>query len=217
MYNVGNRWDNEEGWLFHSVLKNRIRSFLLGSSEKIVIHPNEVKEEWYFGPTEEDISKGATDPRNVEFFKDMIEKFRTEVKEKRIKVPIIWKLWEPVANMLLSVYIQDSAWYERLGGINSFFVLNCQRFDAMTLLKEGKGWYLKYEAREYGSNLVVGAFDKAIQEYPKGKFYTKAIDFFFNYLREHKSEWKISPKYNPGQWYGYGRGQIDLLLGGRGC
>jgi len=215
MYTVGNRWENEEGWTFHSVLKRRIIPFLLGSSDKIVINNDEVKPDWYFGPTIQDYKAGATDPANVDFLKNMIEHFALEVKEKRIKLPIKWKLWRPLANMLLSIYVQDSAWYERWGGLISFFVMQCDKLDNFALLREGRAWYLKYEGREYGQDYVLGAFDMAIREYPKGKFYTQCVDFFMNYLREHQKEWGISKRYNPGSWYGYGRGQFDYLLNGR--
>lgn len=220
MRQVGNKWNNDDGWEFHNLAKNCIRGFLDGSCTEESFKELEVQDWWYEGLSEEDRKNGCTEPANVELLKEIIKAYIQAVEEKKIKVPLKYFMYKKLLYFALSIYVQDSAYYERFGGIITFLVNEIPKHPDTyegnkKILENTYKWYLQVETRNYGKQWMIGAFQKIIGRYSKERFYQQSVDVFLEQMRLHRTEFLYSERFNPDKWFPKGRGQISWLLEGR--
>jgi len=217
MKQVGNRWDNDEGWEFHNLAKNCIRGYLTGELNEKAFDNLKVQEWWYEGLTEEDIKNGKTEPANVDLLKTIIKEYIAAVEAGKIKVPLKYKMYKALLYFALSLYVQDSAYYERFGGIITFLIFELEKHSTdhkgnKEIIAAAYMWYQRSETRKYGTQWMNGAFEKMIAGYGKNRFYTQSLDVFLDSMRVHRKEFLYSERFNPDNWFPKGRGQISWLL-----
>lgn len=214
---ITNRWNTGDGWDFHIFDKDLWRKLIgMGKTPDIsTLIDLKMKPEWLQ-------NHGEEDPVNWAFLNGMRTAYFEWLDNERITVPeaeskVMVKVW----NFVLALYKQDSAYFERMGGVITVIVINEQKWkdtrkvSRLRLLKELRDWFHKSDQRPRTINWLIWIFDYMIKKYDKVEFYQKSIDFCIDYILAHRSEWVIHDWFSPKMWYPAGRGQLtNKVYGG---
>jgi hypothetical protein len=214
---IPNRWfdgDEGDGWNFHGKDKTIIRDFFsMGDKPSAfkVLKMLTLKKEWL-----KDDGEGS--PENFDLLMKMREDYFAEIKAGRIKVPVlestvIGKAWD----FPLTLYRQDSAYFERMGGVCTYIISNNELWtddkDARLKFIIGiKTWWKVNDMRPRARDLIEYIFDYMIDKYQKKPFYQQSLDFVITWLITHKDEWKFHQFYDPQMWYPRGKGQVNWMI-----
>lgn len=216
MVRINNKWCDDESYQFHITDKTIIRNVLFGKCKEIdLLKEIVIKDDWkHFDKPEEE-------PPNMKFLRDMFSAYKEEIKSKRIKPPLKEKLvLNKVLDFVETLYLQDSAYLERIGGVITWFVVNGDKWKGqkkemhLKLLMSCHDWWDKEDFRERTRWMIEQIWTCLIQKYQKTDFYYKSVEFLVDYMVEHKSDWIIIEFYDPKNWFARGRGSINNLVHG---
>jgi hypothetical protein len=221
MSRIGNKFDTPQGWSFHNLSKGVLKRFLDSQTKDInILSDLKVEQDWLEMPPPE---KGVIkEPYNVELIKNGVDEYRKQIKMGKIEVPVMYRpFYNMVIDEVLALYIQDSAYYERLGGMAMFIIQNQARWkgkDKATrdkLLVDLYNWWRQNDIRDYSKGWIDSSFVYMVRGYRNEKFFEDSITFFIDYIIRHHKQFRISPLFAPTMWFPRGRGQISWLISGR--
>ena len=191
MSRLGNKFDTPTTWNFHNVSKGVLKRFLDSQTKDIEILSDLTVEQDWLEP--EPSPKGMEkEPYNVDIIKLGIAEYRKQIKLGNIKVPLKYlPFYNKVIDECLALYIQDSAYYERLGGMVTFLIKNQARWkgkDKATrdkLLVDLYNWWRQNDIRDYSKGWIDSGFVYMVKGYRDEPFFEQSINFLGDYLIRH--------------------------------
>ncbi len=245
MARIPNRWyDGSEGdgYVFHIKDKDLIRTVIadpqpISIRQKLaLLNDIVIRKAWM-----EKTQPGEVDPDNYGLLVRLKEDYLKWLADNKIKVPtFIGVNFEDKLDWILTLFRQDSAYFERMGGIITFMLINSEpryqcvkegildsemqvtrnvwtnnKKDRLEGLQMTRKWWSDWDLRDRTKVMIGTIFDYLIYEYQHVEFFTRSIDFMIDWMLEHKKEWKVVTMYDPRQWYARGKGQINYLVHGR--
>jgi hypothetical protein len=216
MVQISNRPHNPDGWEFHIQQKQICREAL--SKEKLTLSDlAAISIDAKFWK----VDKGDPDKPNYQFLLKMnseYEKFRKAHKHYEKKLSMKERIaLNQCGKMLLALYKQDSAYYERIGGHVCVFLSNEEQWrkDKLTTLISFYNWWNTNDIRGYSKKWINNAWVTLIELYQEKEFIRMSVDWLMEYLYAHREEWVMDPEFHPDKWYPKGKGQITYLVSGR--
>lgn len=213
---VSNRYDDHESWIYHIEDKEILRKVIQSDCKATDLFKAFIfKEEWAR-------NDGEGEPENWQFILQLRDAYK-EYK-KTIKVPIKEKLFiDKLVDYIVSLFYQDSAYLERMGGCITFFIYNRKLWEGknkkerQAALRAFYDWWDKNDKRERTKWMISGLMNCLFIRYEKQEFWMKSVDFCIDWIIEHADEWKPQPMYEPKNWYPNGRGMVqNMVWGGQG-
>jgi hypothetical protein len=217
---ISNRWfeGNGDAWTFHIENKNIWRRLIDMSKPDLgMLLDLKFKREWL-------TDEGEGNPPNMELLLKCKDDYFQWLEDEKIAVPemenkVLDKAW----NFGLSLYRQDSAYFERIGGVISVLCIgpNAEKWVGKTRteriqrLGKVRTWFKENDKRKRTINWMMWFFDYFIKKYKTDEFYEHSINFLIDWFIAHNGEWAIVPVYNPALWYPAGRGSLNYLVHGR--
>lgn len=215
MSRVNNKWENEESWTFHITNKNLMRDIIMSDDDEDVKRLSDIqlKDEWL-------VNQGEGDPPNMAFIRNTWDKYWEYTQKKGI--PIFERLWlERSGRFVVSLYRQDSAYAERIGGVIQWIIYNekswkkCRnKKQRIEFIRDCMEWWNENDQRDRTRTWIQRIWDKVLVWYEKKEFWEHSINFLINYVVEHKGEWQSNQMYDPAVWFPRGRGQINNFVHG---
>jgi len=219
MVKIPNRWFDGatgDGWNFHGKDKTLIRDFfaLEGKPSAFkVLKMLTLKKEWLK-------DDGEGNPENFLLLMKLKDDYFAEVKSRKIRVPMLENMvLEKAWDFLLTLYRQDSAYFERIGGVITYIITNeklwTKDVEARRAFIRGiKAWWKVNDMRPRARDIIEYIFDYIIRKYETEPFYTRSIDFVIDWIIAHKAEWVMHQFYSPDWWYPKGKGQVNWMIHG---
>ena len=213
---ISNRPHNPDGWKFHNEQKNICRKAL--EKEKLTLSDlAALSIDTKFWKPE----KGDPDKPNYQFLIKMegdYQRYRKTIKHFEKKLTIKERIaLAQAGKFLLSLYKQDSAYYERIGGHITLFISNEDNWkkDKLTSLISYYNWWNQNDIRGYSKKWINNAWVTLIELYQTKDFVRLSVDWLMEYLFTHKKDWVTDQEFHPDRWYPKGKGQITYLVSGR--
>ena len=214
---IGVTWDTPDGWLLHRANKLPIwkalyeRRFGLKLLAQIIM----IKESWI------ELKIGHAYPPNyplLKFIRDGYQRnsrgfggtalHRTAVNKAGI--------------LLLTLYKEDSAYTERLGGMMQHILDNAENWrsaskeNRVLLLRELRDWWYAEDWRQRFKDRVTFMIDWVIERYERDPFITHSLNYVIDMLLANKNNWEQADDvFRPESWYPRGKGQINYICHGR--
>lgn len=211
---ISNRWfESDDAWDFHIANKNIWRRIIDGASIETLIDLK-LKREWL-------TDEGEGHPPNYLLIEKAVSDYFAFLESEKIKVPEPEnRLIDKVAGFVKGIYRQDSAYFERIGGVITVLIVaepqwvGKTRTERLKVLEKTEKWFVENDKRKRTINWMKFFFDYAIKKYKTNEFYEKSINFFVDWFIANKNEWVIVGVYDPKMWYPAGRGQINAKIHG---
>ena len=214
---LSNRWFEGDGsaWQFHIEDKNIWRRLIdMAKPDISTLIDLKIKPEWMQ-------NDGEGNPPNYDYLVELKDEYFQWIETDNIKVPAAEdKVLAKVANFILTLYRQDSAYFERIGGIVTVLItsrdkwIGKSRIERAQTLESLRKWFKENDHRKRTINWMLWFFDYFIKKYKTDEFYEKSINMLIDYVVENHEQWKIVDVYNPARWYPRGRGQINAQIFG---
>ena len=213
---VNNKWySDDDSFQFHIENKDRLREILMSENckELKLIKDIIVNKNWLYKTEENERDLFP----NTDFIRKLAEEY---IKySKTIRVPPVIKLkLDDMVMYIAALYRWDSAYMERGGGVIQFIYYNKAHWIGKTkdekvkFLKAVRDWWNKCDERDRTREWLMNLFNCMIKRYEKQEFWYKSINWVFDYIIEHESEWEKSGQFDPVVWFPKGRGQINNLV-----
>jgi len=213
---VNNKWENEESWNYHIKNKNLIREVIDSDNEEDLqkLATLTWDDKWL-------INEGEGDPPNMDFIRRLHTDYMAWAEKN---MPLLEKVWLPLtAKKIVSLYRQDSAYAERIGGVIVWIQYNealwkkCKtKKEKIEFLESARDWWNENDTRDRTRGWILHAWNKIIGWYGKKEFWERSVNFLVNWTIEHKNDWQPNQMYDPKVWFPRGRGHINNLVhGGR--
>lgn len=215
MARVSNKWDNEESWNYHITSKNIMREVINSDNDEDLNRLNEIQfDEKLLENT------GEGDPPNMDFMRKLWAE--TLAYAQKIGMPLFVRPWfEKGGKWVISLYRQDSAYAERIGGIIQYIQYNekawkrCKnKKQRVAFIKDTRDWWNDNDTRDRTRGWIMKMWNRAIAWYDTKEFWEKLINFVINWCIDHNNEWQAHVMYDPKVWFPRGRGGINVLLHG---
>jgi len=216
MARINNKWENEESWNYHITSKNIMREVINSDNDEDLNRLNEIQ-------FDEKIleNTGEGDPPNMDFIRKLwAESF---AYAQQIGMPLLVRPWfEKGGKWVVSLYRQDSAYAERIGGIIQYIMYNekawkkCKnKKQRLEFIKDTRDWWNENDTRDRTRGWIMKMWNRAIKWYEKNEFWEKMINFVINWCIDHgNAEWQPHQMYDPKVWFPRGRGAINVQLHG---
>jgi len=222
-------WNTAESFLFHITVKNQLREIIEGDPD----HVGSLIDKLSDLPVNERLAMsepgdgGHVKGEDFLFamlnnYKDNLDKYLEEKDpEKREKVK---KGAINVGNMGMAVYRNDSAYFERLGGMVTFLVNNVDKLKKIknvdqehSAILEGLYRWWKVNDKRLRSKLwIEGAFLIAIKKYKTDLFYRRSMNMCLIFIANNAQHWKDDEAFNPNNWFPKRRGKFcNAMFGWR--
>lgn len=210
-------WDTDIAWNLHIESKNKFREMIAadpeasGSSIKLL-------RELIF---DDRLAYEKTDKLvlNEAFLYNLTVDYKAVYKS--YKPGLIEKqLVDRMINFTLALYRNDSAYFERIGGVITFIVKNHEKFDSMDgdykeALIKIRDWWDVNDKRDRTRPWIMWVFNFVINKYGRDKFYKKSVNHALYWIHLNARLWKQNPNYHPDYWFGKKKGkQVMELYGG---
>lgn len=214
-------WNTAESFLFHITTKDQIRQILDDDPDKTgalldKLADLPVDEKWATcEPGDGGFVKGE------DFLMGMFKNFKdtadvylkdTDVDKRDNRKAGVIK----AGNMAIAVYRNDSAYFERIGGMMSFLVANVDKLKKIknvdqehSAILEGLHRWWKVNDKRLRSKLWIdGAFRIALKKYKTDLFYRRVINMCFIFIANNAEHWKDDDTFNPDNWFPKKRGKF---------
>ena len=157
------------------------------------------------------------DPPNMDFMRQLWKEY-FEYAQK-IGIPLFERPFlEKVGKYLISLFRQDSAYFERMGGVAFFFIYNAHSWKGrgkaqrLKLIKEAHAWWNEEDKRERTRPWIDNVFTCLENGYQKREFWEKSVNFIIDWLIEHKDALQFDPSYDPKKWFGRDKGALNVKV-----
>lgn len=214
-------WNTAASFLFHITTKDQIRQILDDDVDKTgelldKLADLPVDEKWATcEPGDGGFVKGE------DFLLGMFANFKsnvdvylkdTDVDKRENRKAGVMK----AGNMAIAVYRNDSAYFERLGGMMSFLVANVDKLKKIknvdqehaAILEGLHRWWKVNDKRLRSKVWIDGAFRIAIKKYKTDLFYRRVINMCFIFIANNSEHWKDDDTFNPDNWFPKKRGKF---------
>jgi hypothetical protein len=133
------------------------------------------------------------------------------------------KLKDKVLDFLFAAYRNDSAYFERFGGMISWLVINKDKFpningDYIKVIEELREFWLTNDSRVRTVPWIDWGFRYVIKKYKRSRqkdFYYKSVNHVLQFIFLNADKWQHHEAFYPENWFGNGRGkQVMALYGG---
>ena len=214
------RWNTEESFLFHITTKDQIREIvedtdgtLLDRMADLPINPAWATCE----PGDGGMVKGE------EFlmamfnnWKQMAPKYLQGVYMDKAKEERAITTGTKGGQMTIAVHRNDSAYFERIGGMVSFLVANVDKLKKVktvdqehsAILEGLHRWWKANDKRLRSKLWIDGAFKIAIKKYKTDMFWRRSINMCFIFIANNAEHWKDDETFNPDNWFPKKRGKF---------
>lgn len=211
---VNNKWTvDEEAYIFHIQNKNLMREALAdGECKKLsILKDLIINKSWYTNENNEG------DPPNMGLFRAAWEDYYKWAQKTGIP-PFERPILEKIGLKIISLIRQDSAYYERIGGVLFFFIYNAHSWKGkgkakrVQLLKDAQAWWNEEDKRDRTRPIINNIWNCIIKGYQKREFWEKSINFIIDWIIDHKDEFVYDPAYDPRKWFGREKGKLNMLI-----
>jgi len=212
---VNNKWTvDKEAYAFHITNKNLMREVVSekGNCKKLALLKDlTINLAWLNNENNEG------DPPNMDAFRALWAEYYEWAKKTGI--PLFERPWlEKSGHKLLALLRQDSAYFERIGGVMFYFIYNAQRWKGrgksarLVVLKDAREWWSEEDKRGRTHDWIDNAWVCVINGYQKREFWTKSIDFIIDWIIEHKDSFVYADNYDPKKWFGRDKGALNMRV-----
>lgn len=217
------RWNNKEGWDFHIKDKNIMRDRIAEFEDGKEINLLELAKMIFLRQWMDDDGEG--NPPNYNWIKEVLEEIQYKVENGEFHPGLIErKIYLKIIFSVLTLFKQDSAYQERMGGWLTVTALDPSKWleckdkeERIEYFNKLYKWWDKNDKRERTRNMIGSTIKLFINQYSSSPFVEEATNYFYQRFCEHRGEWQIVNFYDPKLWYPVGRGSIqNAILGGMG-
>jgi len=225
------KWVEKEAFLFHITTKDKIRGIIEGDVDKTgglldELSELPVNEKWAIcEPGDGGYVKGEDFlMAMLNNWRGMSAKYLTGVYNDKAKDEKAIKNVENAALMAIAVYRNDSAYFERLGGMVSFLVSNVDKLrkvktvdqEHSAILEGLYRWWKVNDKRLRSKVWIDGAFRIAIKRYKTDMFVRRTINMCLIFIANNADHWKDDETFNPNNWFPKKRGKFcNAMFGWR--
>lgn len=211
-------WETAEKFLFHITTKDKLREILESDNEAIVenVADLDINPRWALcEPGDGGLVKGE------EFLMVMFNNYKANVDKYLNGVDPsrhdhCKAIVEKSANMGIAVFRNDSAYFERLGGMISFLVSNVDKLrkvktvdqEHSAILEHLHTWWKSNDKRLRSKFWIDKAFKIVIKKYKTDMFYRRCINMCFIFIANNSDHWKDDEMFNPNNWFPKRRGKF---------
>ena len=218
------RWNTAESFLFHITTKNQIREVVESEDDLIdKLADLPVNDKWAIcEPGDGGFVKGE------DFVVAMFNNWRSNADkyldgysgDKERAKSIVTK----GATMAIAVYRNDSAYFERLGGMISFLVSNKDKLKKVANIDQEHSaiieglhrWWKANDKRLRSKLWIDGAFKLILKKYKTDVFYRRTINMCLIFIVNNAEHWKDDETFNPNNWFPKKRGKFcNAMFGWR--
>jgi hypothetical protein len=124
----------------------------------------------------------------------------------------------------MALYRNDSAYFERIGGVGNFVIKNIDKFavvknapleDYSKLLITVYKWWKDNDKRKRTKSWIAWMFIYVIKKYKTNMFYRRSINWAIIFMVLNAKLWQDDPTFNPDNWFPNKRGKFaNALYGG---
>ncbi len=213
---INNKWVTPTDWLYHIENKNVIREPATKETcefeDLAVLEKLQVDDKWL-------VNDGEGDPPNMDFIRRLWADYWEAAQRKGIPLlerPFIEK-W---GKKIVSLFRQDSAYSERMGGLIIWFIYNAARWKGkgkkqrLQVLRDAHDWWDVEDYRERTKVWIEWYWKITLKGYEKREFWEWSINFIIDWIVQHKDEFGNQPMYDPKVWFPRGRGQANTIIHG---
>lgn len=210
------RWNTKEGWNFHILNKDVMRAIIAGDP---IDRLSEVDI-----PTDLVKLDSSDTVLNYPFFaamRDEYEKVKKRAKgqykpsflEKRFDS----KVWD----IFMSLYNNDSAYFQRIGGCMSVLCANRDVYNLVTddytdVLEDLKTWWDTEDCRDRTRGWIAWVFDQIIERYKEKGYTYFIINHMLMWIKLNGQNWQCHEQFDPENWFGKSVGVVtNALYGGQ--
>lgn len=156
---------------------------------------------------------------NYAFFKmmrDEYNKVKPKYKPSFFEKRFDNKVWDIVQ----SLYANDSAYFQRIGGCMTVLVRNSDVFvklddDYTDVLEDLKTWWNTEDMRERTRPWIAWVFDELIKRYSEKTFVYHMVNHLLVWIRLNAKNWQFHEQFDPENWFGRKSGSMtNALYGG---
>lgn len=207
-------------WNFHIASKDKLREMINNDPEADGSLLELIKELTFDKRLARTTEDGEQPILNEIFFLKLIEDYN--LKFSSYKPPVIIRLIkDKVSDFIIALYRVDSAYYERIGGIVSYIVVNKHKFSSLdsdysSELNSIYEWWSTNERRRRTRSWIDWIFRFLIKKYNSEEFYKKSINHVLHWIALNAQNWLIDERFNPEKWFGAGRGTLQDYVYGEG-
>lgn len=218
MPRVGNVWFTEDGWIFHHDDKELIVAelakddFDIVQMEKLNLdYDKYLKEE----PNDRTL--------NYAWYKEMVDDYF--LCWAKFKVPVIYQMGiKKFSKFALLKYKDDTAYFDRMGGVTVFILLNDAVWKKCRTKQDKKDfidgiylWWQENDKRERTHGWISKVFEIALKKYETHSFVEQSFNWMIDWIIKHKKRFVLHENYLPEKWYGsqFGDGHINIKVHGR--
>lgn len=211
---VNNKWTvDEQAYQFHIANKNLMREAMNdGDCKKLAILKDLViNDSWIANENNEG------DPVNMDLFRSAWNDYFDWAQKEGI--PIFERPFlEKIGKKVLALIRQDSAYYERIGGVMFYFIYNAQRWKGrgksarLQVLKDARDWWNEVDKRDRTRPLITNIWNCIIKGYQHRPFWEKSINFIIDWLIDHKDSFSYELQYDPKKWFGREKGMLNMKI-----
>jgi len=124
------------------------------------------------------------------------------------------------AQVIMTLYRNDTAYFERIGGTVAYIVnnkdkfLKIQNFDAENskLLESIFNWWRINDHRLRSRFVITRLFKFTIKRYKTNMFYRRSINMALLFTAKNADKWTDNDEYNPANWFPRKRGKFANAL-----
>lgn len=155
-------------------------------------------------------------------WKQMNGKFETGYD--RNKIDRSRKIVEKGFLIFIAVYRNDSAYFERLGGMISFLASNKDRVSKVknldqehaAILENLHQWWKVNDKRLRTKLWINNAFKLLIKKYKTDMYYRRCINMCLIFIANNTDKWQDDNTFHPDNWFPKKRGKFcNAMFGGR--
>jgi len=124
----------------------------------------------------------------------------------------------------IALYRNDSAYFERIGGVGTYVCKNADKFkiiqddpwgDYSAYLVGIYKWWKQNDKRKRTKAWIAWMFIHIIKKYQDNQFYRHSINWAFIFIHLNHMRWEDDELFSPDRWFPASRGKFaNALYGG---
>ena len=221
---ISGRWNTDESYKFHVEDKNAIRAIIDGDPDCEGVGLEKLAEIKTDPKILMDHGEGIT--LNYAFFEKMREEFNRITKKHKLSF-LHRRIQDSFWDKLMSVFKQDSAYFERIGGVVECLFGIFQQLEDIGvkiepngtyeyIFKSTRDWWDENDQRQRYKHHYRYMFNYFIKTYESDDKFRYVVNVMLIWMNANRRNWIYHERFDPSNWYGCGkRGAIDYMVHGR--